>query len=309
MTRRIRIGLALGSGGARALAHAGVLEVLEAEGLVPDFISGTSMGAIVGGLYAETADAGETWQRLAAFVEDEDFLKTWRPFIPQGSGEDDQVGPVQSLMTSLNRAYYQIRTVTTPNISDEKRLRRPLESMFRARTFEELQLPFAAVGIDLIGGEKVVFSSGDLITGVYASSAVPGVFPPVTLGDKVVVDAGAPFRVPVNTCQEMGADIVIGVTIPTFTSSKPEYKTGLSMAQRCEALASNRLDRYVMSLTDAAIRPDVSSHHWADFRGGAEMRECGIKAAQEALPQIHAAIKAAEQARFGWRARVRRIFA
>jgi len=308
MTRRIRIGLALGSGGARALAHTGVLEVLEAEGLTPDIITGTSMGAIVGGLYAETANAEETWQRLATFVHDEEFLKTWRPFIPQGSGEEEQIGPVQSLLTSLNRAYYQIRTVTTPNISDEERLRRPLESMFGVRSFEELQLPFAAVGIDLISGEKVVFSSGDLITGVYASSAVPGVFPPVTLGDKIVVDAGAPFRVPVNTCHEMGADIVIGVSIPTFTSSKPEYKTGLSMAQRCEALASNRLDRYVMNLTDVAIRPDVASHHWADFRGGAHMKECGIIAAREALPQIRTAIETAEQARFGWRAKLKGLF-
>ena len=309
MTRRIRIGLALGSGGARALAHAGVLEVLENEGLAPDLIAGTSMGAIVGGLYAETADAQETWSRLAVFVEDEDFLKTWQPFVPRGSGENEAQGPVQSLLTSLNRAYIQFRTVTTPNISDQKRLLRPLETMFRARAFDELLLPFAAVGVDLIGGEKVVFTEGDLLNGVYASSAVPGVFPPVMMDGKMIVDGGAPFRVPVNTCRELGADIVIGVTIPAFTSSRPEYKTGLAMAQRCEALASNLLDRYVMEQADAVVRPAVSDHHWADFRGGAAMKKRGAQAAIEALPAIREAVAKAEQSRFGWKSRLRRMFA
>jgi len=309
MTRDIRIGLALGSGGARGLAHAGVLDVLEDAGLVPDVIAGTSMGAIVGALYAETVDARETWRRLKLFAEDEEFLRTWLPFIPPGSGEDEPLGRIQGLMTSLQRRYLQVKTMAAASLTDAEHLRRPLRTMLRSREFAELELPFAAVGIDLISGEKVVFREGDLIEGVYASAAVPGVFPPVERDGKQIVDAGAPFRVPVNTCRELGADVVIGITIPGFTSSRATYRTGLAMAQRCEALAAERLDAFVMGTVDAVVRPHVSGYHWADFRSAAEVRERGVEAAREALPAVREAVARAAAEKGGWRGRLRRLFA
>ena len=309
MTRKIKIGLALGSGGARGLAHAGVLDVLEDAGLVPDVIAGTSMGAIVGALYAETVDARETWRRLKLFAEDEEFLKTWLPFIPPTSGEEEPLGRIQGLVTSLQRRYLQVKTMTAASLTDAEHLRRPLRTMLRARDFADLALPFAAVGVDLISGEKEVFRTGDLIEGVYASAAVPGVFPPVERDGKQIVDAGAPFRVPVNTCRELGADVVIGITIPGFSSSRAEYRTGLAMAQRCEVLAAERLDRFVMATVDAVVRPQVSAYHWADFRAAAGVRRAGVEAAKAALPEIRAAVARAEAERGGWRERLRRMFA
>lgn len=309
MVNEIRIGLALGSGGARGLAHAGVLDVLEDAGLMPDVIAGTSMGAIVGALYAETVDARETWRRLKHFAEDDDFLRTWTPFIPPGSGEEEHFGRLQGLFTSLNRRYLQLKTMAAASLTDAGHLRRPLEAMLHARDFRELKLPFAAVGVDLISGAKVVFREGSLIDGVYASAAVPGVFPPVERDGMQIVDAGAPFRVPVNTCRELGADVVIGITIPSFSSPRPEYRTGLAMAQRCEALASERLDRFVMGTVDAVVRPEVAAYHWADFRAAAQVRERGVEAARVALPAIREAIERAAAAKGGWKVRLRRIFA
>lgn len=308
MGRDIRIGLALGSGGARGLAHAGVLEVLTDAGLAPDVIAGTSMGAIVGAVHAETADAAETWRRLVAFAEDPEFLKTWAPFVPRESGEEESHGRFQSLFTDLNRTYLKLKTFAAASLTDAGRLRRPLEAMLSARDFTELEIPFAAVGVDLISGEKAVFDRGDLIEGVYASAAVPGVFPPVERDGELIVDAGAPFRVPVNTCRELGADVVIGVTIPGFTSERSTYRTGLAMAQRCEALAAERLDSFVMGTVDAVIRPEVSAYHWADFRCAADVRAQGIAAAEEALPEIRSVVERRERELYGWRNRLRRLF-
>ncbi len=308
MTKMIRHGLALGSGGARGLAHAGVLSVLHEEGLAPHIVAGTSMGAIVGGIYAETADPRTTWRRLAAFVQDPEFLDTWAPFIAKGSGEDGPQGPIQSLVSSLNRRFMQIRTVTRPALVDADKLRRPLEKLFTARDFREFVIPFAAVGIDLIGGERVVFREGSVIEAVYGSAAIPGVFPPLVKDGMLIVDGGAPFRVPLNTCREMGADIVIAVDIPGFESSKHEYRTGLDIMFRCDALARERLDAFVMANADVVIRPDVSDYHWADFRCSDDCRLRGEEAARRAVPEIRAAIAGAYEQQWGWRSRLRRVF-
>jgi len=308
MTKKIRLGLALGSGGARGLAHAGVLAVLNEEGLAPDVVAGTSIGAIVGGIYAETTDADITWQRLAEFVQDPEFLDTWAPFIGKGSASDGPRGPIQSLMSTLNRHFMKIRTVTRPALVGAEKLRRPLEKLFTVRDFREFALPFAAVGIDLVGGRRIVFDQGSVIDGVYASSAIPGMFPPLERDGKLIVDGGAPFRVPLSTCREMGADVVIAVDIPGFESSRTEYNTGLEIMFRCDALARERLDGLVMKSADVVIRPEVSDYHWADFRCSEDCRRSGEEAARAAVPEIRAALAQAHKERYGLGARLRRMF-
>lgn len=307
MTDSIRLGLALGSGGARGLAHTGVLDVLEEEGLRPAVITGTSMGALVGGVYAETLDADETWRRFTVFASDPEFLDTWDPFVGQGSASDMERGRFQSLFSSLNRRFMQLRTFTRPALVDEERLRHPLEKLFLARDFAELKLPFAAVGIDLIGGERVIYREGDLLRGIYASAAIPGVFPPLEEDGRLVVDGGGAFRVPLNTCRDMGADVVVAVDIPGFEAAKAEYRTGMDMMLRSDALARERLNEVIMSRADAVIRPDVSDYHWADFRCAGDCRRRGVEAARAALPQIRAAVAQAHHERHGWRARLCRL--
>ncbi len=300
MSDSIRLGLALGSGGARGVAHVGVLEALQREGLAPDVVTGTSMGAIIGGLYAEDPRADETWRRLSSFVEDPEFLDTWAPFIGKGSASDMEQGRIQSLFTTLNRKFMQLRTVTRPSLVDADKLRHPLEKLYAARDFAELRLPFAAVGIDLIGGERVVFREGNLIDGIYGSAAIPGVFPPLDKDGLLVIDGGGPFRVPLNTCRDMGADVVVAVDIPGFESAKPEYRTGLDMMLRSDALARERLNAFIMERADVVIRPDVSEFHWADFLMADECRQRGAEATEAVIGDIREALRLARRRRGGW---------
>jgi len=297
------IGLALGSGGARGLAHAGVLAALEDAGLRPTVIAGSSMGAIVGGLYAETADAERTWHHLADFARDPEFLETWTHFIAKGSGEEEQLGFVQGVFDTVARKLMAFKTMTRPALADETKLRNPLEHMFTARDFSELETTFAAVAVDLISGRKMIYREGDLLDAVYASSAIPGVFPPVQRDGAFIVDGGVLFRVPINTCRELGADYVIAVDLPAFESSKPEYRTGLEIMMRADTLAKMRLNDFVLETADLVISPEVSAYHWADFRKADECREQGYEATRAALPALREAL----DRRRGWRARLRRL--
>ncbi|MBC8425961.1 patatin-like phospholipase family protein [bacterium] len=298
------IGLALGSGGARGVAHAGVLAALEEADLRPEVIAGTSMGAIVGGLYAETQDAALTWRRLERLGADPEFLDTWTRFIAKGSGEDEQLGLMQDLFDTLARKFMAFKTLTRPALADADKLRNPLLHIFTARDFSELRTTFAAIAVDLISGDKVLFDEGDLIDGIYASAAIPGVFPPFQINGQFVVDGGVLYRVPINTCRELGADLVIAVDLPAFESSKPEYKTGLEIMMRADTLAKLRLNEFVLDLADVVVRPEVSAYHWADFRSGRECREKGYEATMAMVPAIREII----DRRRSWRTRLRRLF-
>ena len=299
------IGLALGSGGARGLAHAGVLQALEEAGMPPARIAGTSMGAIVGGLYAETLDAAESWRRLALFAKDPEFLETWAPFVPKGSGPEEETGRFHELVDALHKKFLAVKTVTRPCLVDESRLRHPLAQLFHVRDFARLGLPFAAVGLDLVAGERVVFREGDLLDAVYASAAVPGVFPPLARGNRLIVDGGAPFRVPIETCRDLGAELVIAVDIPSFEPAKVEYRTGMDVILRSDAVARQRLDALVIRTADLVISPDVSAYHWSDFRRAEDCRRCGYEAARDALPTLRRLI----EERGNWLVRVRNLFA
>ncbi|MFN2369709.1 MAG: patatin-like phospholipase family protein [Candidatus Krumholzibacteriia bacterium] len=281
------VGLALGSGGARGLAHAGVLAALEEAGIRPDRITGTSMGAIVGGLYAQDPDPAKVWRRLQAYVDDEDFASYWAPFVPRGENRDhehEHLARFSGVFDFMQRKLIAVKTVTRPWIQDEQKLRGPLASLFGPVSFADLRIPFAAVALDLVSGEQVVFSEGPIVDGVYASSAIPGVFPPVKQGGRIICDGGGPYRCPVGACRDFGADLVIAVDIPSFEETT--FSTGLDMILRSNTIARTRLNALVVATADFVIAPPVDDCHWADFANGKVVRERGYAAAKAAVPQL-----------------------
>lgn len=280
------LGLALGSGGARGLAHCGVLDVLHAEDVPIDLIAGTSMGAIVGALYARRPDPAVVWKALEAYASDREFSAQWSRFVPhRGDGEDHGVRPWHSLFDFMQRSRIAFRTMTTPSAEGEESLRGPLARLFAGcERFEQLQLPLATVALDLVGGEMVVFQEGSLIDGLYASSAIPGVFPPLERDGAVIVDGGGPYRVPVEACRDLGADFVVAVDIPGYQEAN--LRSGFALGMRSNAIARDRLNEYVCAGADMVIRPDVGHVHWADFGAAAAVREAGREAARQALPEL-----------------------
>ncbi len=285
MSGGLKIGLALGSGGARGLAHAGVLEALEEEGIRPDLVAGTSMGAIVGGLYAQDPDPSRVWTRLEAYVVNDDFASYWAPFVPRDDNEArDPQSRLAGVFDYMQRKMIAVKTVTQASMQDACKLRDPLMDVFGPANFSDMRIPFAAVALDLISGEKIVYTEGSLIEGIYASSAIPSVFPPVEKNGQMICDGGGPFRVPVEACEDLGADIVIAVDIPAYEETS--FSTGLDMILRSNTIARQRLNRYVLARADFVIRPEVTEFHWADFSAGEACRARGYAAAHEAMPEL-----------------------
>jgi len=281
----MKIGLALGSGGARGLAHAGVLTALEEAGIRADLVAGTSMGSIVGGLYAQDPNPERVWTRLKAYVDNEDFASYWAPFVPKNGGEaNDPQSRLAGVFDFMQRKMIAVKTVTRPYMQGEEKLRGPLSDLFGPVDFADLQIPLATVSLDLLSGQSVVFTKGPVVDGVYASSAIPSVFPPLERDGRIMVDGGGPFRVPIDACQDLGADFIIAVDIPAFEDT--DFSTGLDMILRSNTIARQRLNNLVCAQADVVIRPQVTEFHWADFSQGEACRARGYAAAREALPAL-----------------------
>jgi NTE family protein len=285
MAGDLKIGLALGSGGARGLAHAGVLQALEEAGIRPGLVAGTSMGSIVGGLYAQNPDPDRVWARLSAYVGNEEFASYWAPFVPRNENEaHDPQSRLSGVFDYMQRKMIAVKTVTQVSMQSAGKLHGPLFELFGPISFSDLQIPFAAVALDLVSGHEVVYSQGPLVEGIYASSAIPSVFPPVRQDGMIICDGGGPFRVPVEACEEMGADLVIAVDIPAFEET--HFSNGLDMILRSNTIARQRLNTFVCARADFVIEPAVTEFHWADFGAAEACRARGYEAAQAALPDL-----------------------
>jgi len=181
-SRTRKIGLALGSGAARGLAHIGVLKVLDREGIPIDFVAGTSAGALIGALYA----AGISPMEIEEIALNIDRRKTISFFTP---------------------------TISSSGLVDGSRIEKFIESILGRQNIGDLKIPFAAVATDLQTGEEIVITEGSLITALRASISIPGIFTPVKYKGRLLVDGGLVNPVPVSTTFNMGADIVIAVNV------------------------------------------------------------------------------------------------
>jgi NTE family protein len=246
-----KIALALGGGAARGFAHIGVIKVLESHGIVPDFVVGTSAGAVVGSLYAGGYDAF-AMQKIAQQL-DEKIFADWtlggRGFL---KGE--------ALQDFINQH-------------------------LQNRPLEKLNKPFATVATDLNSGERVVFRTGDSGKAVRASAAVPGVFQPSKFGGKTYVDGGLSSPVPVRAAREMGADIVIAVDISAKPEGQPVDSLAAIMWQTITIMGS-AVGKAEMRDADFVIRPTLSYVKSWDFTARNEAMLEGERAAQSVLPAL-----------------------
>jgi len=247
----VKIGLALGGGAAKGFAHIGVIKMLEANGFKPDVVAGTSAGSVVGAMYASGMDPFQLQEKAVAL--DETSIRDVRLF----SG-----GLVQGLALQ--------------DFVNEQVGKRPIERMRK---------PFAAVATRLETGERTVFVRGNTGQAVRASSSVPGVFEPVTIGNYQYVDGGVVSPVPVDAARELGADFVIAVDISSKARGRrPDGMLGI--VNQSIAIMGQRLGEQELTRADVVIRPNVLDYGSADFTRRNQAILEGEKAALAVLPQI-----------------------
>lgn len=291
---RPRLGLVLGGGGARGLAHLGVLRVLERARIPVDLVVGCSMGAMVGTLYAFYQNTADAETRLKRFTNSPDFqrdkyddLQTMAP-IP---GAD--AGLVQTARRFYKLGLFFATTIFTESFLDAARVNSDIAAIIPEGRIEDAPIPLAIVATDLRSAQEVVLRSGSARLAVQASSAIAGVFPPVVVDGRELVDGGFVDKVPVEVAFRLGADVVVAVDVSSDASDSMDYgRTGSSLSLRATAIQSDTLKNLQMRFADAVIRPDVASVHWADFAAIETIIPRGETAGMEALPAIRAALKA-----------------
>jgi NTE family protein len=257
---RPKVGLVLSGGASRGFAHIGVIKVLEAEKIPIDVIVGTSAGSLTGALYAYYGNAAEL-ERAAWGLREEDVFDFSIPNILVGLVKGESI----------------VRFV---------------DGRIGAKNIENLKIRFAAVATDLNTGKKVVFKTGPVSTAVRASISIPGIFKPLVLGRRILVDGGVVDNVPVDVARDMGADVVIAVDVSSPTTNY-ELTNVIDVILQTLNIMGNEISRYQLKEADVVVRPNVSSVGLIDFDKKTYLIREGEKAARTALPAIREAIRKA----------------
>jgi NTE family protein len=250
---RPKVGLALGSGGARGFSHLGVLKTLKEHGIPVDMVAGSSMGALVGSFFA----AGQK-------IED-----------------------LYKLAFTFKRKYYLDFTVPKMGFIQGKRIKEYIRLFTFGKNLEDFELPMAIIATDLYAGEKKIFRNGPASDAVRASIAIPGIFVPEKIEDRLYIDGGVMDRVPVSVVKDMGADIVIAVDCAHFDADPNINSIYDVIIQSIDIMQDELVTAMgVSSDADVMIRPDVSKYSSRAFTNIKEIVEAGEAAAEVQIKEI-----------------------
>ncbi|KIL44774.1 patatin-like phospholipase family protein [Jeotgalibacillus soli] len=250
-----RIGLALGSGGARGFAHLGVLKVLKDENIHIDMIAGSSMGSLIGALYCAGHDLEDLYR----------------------------------LANTFHSKYFVDFTVPRMGFISGEKIKQFIKLFTHQKKLEDLAIPLAIVATDIVKAERVVFIEGPIDIAVRASISIPGIFVPQKVGDRLLVDGGVIDRVPSSVVREMGADIVIGVDV-SQVKRNADINTIYDVIMQSIDILQMQVLQYKATTSDVLISPKVGQFSSKTFTQSVDIIRFGEEEARKAIPAIRAAI-------------------
>ena len=289
-----KLALALGGGAVRGAAHFGVLHALELEGLEVHAIAGTSSGAIVGTLFALGKfgkDSKLEIHKLISAIGAEAFDDLQHLFFKDHTHENlfERLRTITGFERALRSA------IRTPGLSTLEPLRANLETLLGGAEFSDLRIPFGVVTVDLLSGEKAVLSAGRLLEAVLASSAIPGVFPPVEIDGRLLADGHVIDNVPVDVARGLidGPSVVLAVDVSTNYEPQPAPKNAFDVANRAAEISREHLKRASVEKADLVIRigDEVRAQNFEHSRVR-DLFEAGLERGHKIAPQIRAALEA-----------------
>jgi NTE family protein len=285
MSEGLKLGLALGGGGARGIAHVGVLKVFERERIRIDMIVGTSIGAIVGASFAAGIGVGEIEDRAREFFSTQLFKKSSLRVLGYAYGQKPSQWKHRIDMF-FKKNYLMAQLLRHPSISLNEEFSEIISFFIPDINVEDTVIPFCAVATDFKTGELVYLRSGSLRKAVLASSAVPGAVMPIDWDGKSLADGGVICLVPATVARELGADFVVSVSLEKDICTKEEFTNVLEVFIRTNDIQGFHLTNVLLRESDVIIRPDVGNVHWAEFHRAVELVEKGEKAAEQNLEAI-----------------------
>ena len=279
-----KFGLALGGGGDRGLAHIGILKVLEKENIKINAITGCSMGALIGGMYAYYGNAKQVEEFIYESLNHPKFIELGIDKLGVNNKNPDKnyfehfldyVGVRLQALKALNRLSY-----FDENITNE------IFETIPDTPVENLKVKLYAIATELLSGEEINFSSGSLRDIIKASSAIPGIFPPVRYKNYLLVDGSASESVPAGRVREIGADRILAVDVMRGIKSVEEPQNVIDILYRTEDITSFHLSGLRLKEADLVIRPSVKNLTWTDFDNIEEIISAGELVAKENMNEI-----------------------
>ena len=248
------IGIALGGGFARGVAHVGVLKVLEEENIPISFIASTSVGALIGAAYCSGVS----------------------------------VADLEQIATRVRFKHFASWTLSRYGFASNQRMIGFLNHLLKVKTFEELRIPLAIAATDILTGEPAVFTSGKLVDPVRASCAYPGMFQPVRIGGQLLVDGLLAHSVPAMPLRDMGADRVISVHLAAHWVKPGGPRHVFDVIGQCFSIAQERMCGPWKAASDIVLQPEIGEFAYDDFVRAPDLIRCGEVAARAAMPAIRA---------------------
>ena len=286
---RPKIGLVLSGGGARGAAHIGVLKELERQRISVDYIAGTSMGAIIGGMYA----SGMTTEDMEQVLTDTDWDDIFKDQPPRRDSSMRRKFDDRNFQINKELGIKDRKIKLPSGFIQGQKLQLLLDKLFLpvadVQNFDQLSIPFRAVATDITTSEAVVLDRGSLATAIRASMSVPSIFATVKHQDRILVDGGISNNLPVDVVRNMGADIVIAVDIGTPLLERDQLDSALGIAlQLSNILVRRTTDAQIATLTeqDVMITPELDGFSSSNFKEASSIIPNGIAAAREVSKRL-----------------------
>jgi NTE family protein len=289
-TARPKIGLVLSGGGARGVAHVGVIKVLDEMRIPVDYIAGTSMGAMVGSLYASGTGAAE----LERIFQDADWLVLLSDRPPRAQRsyrrKTDDFGFLVDFEVGVNKEGLIIPQGIVQGQNLMLELRRLLSPVANISDFDRLPIPFRTIGTDLVNGHEVVLSSGDLPMAIRASMSAPGLLKPVRVNDRLLIDGGVANNLPVGITRSMGADVLIVVDVGTPLADEADLDSSLKIMKQMTTImgrARTEEQKQLMTNEDVLIAPELGPVSFQSFDQTAQAIRLGEVAARKSMDKLN----------------------
>jgi NTE family protein len=274
-----RIGLALGGGGARGLAHLGVLRVLEREKIPIHAISGTSMGAIIGACYAMEQNIQSIEGKIIKIMNSPSF-KSMRFDFLKNADCDDKKGIIEKTRKIVISGMIHIIEETKDSYLPADKLESIINALLPDIDIKKTKTPFTCIAADLTNGKEKIFSEGSLRKCVYASAAIPGVFPPIKIDDVYYNDGGSVDVTPVNAFNDIKVDHIIAVDVKSRVMRWEKVANVKEIMARSNYITSQILSDMQLKNANAVISPMVKHIHWTGFDKAEFLITQGEKAAE-----------------------------
>ena len=283
MSKYRSISLVLGGGGARGFAHIGVINVLEKENIAIANIVGTSMGAVVGAVYAQLKSADAVEEKFKALLKSPIYQSSGMSIVRQkqvAEGWINQVAEQVRERIIISVAQHRKSAVSTDRIS------KTADFLLDDQLIENLHIPFAAVSTDIITGEEVVVSSGPVLDACIASASLPGFLPPFKMNGRLLIDGASTSPVPISAAKSLSRNPVVAVDVSSALSKQPKMENIFDIVLRNNAITARHYHDILVKEADVLIQPNVGGFHWTAFDKIDEFIKAGEEAAIESLNSI-----------------------